>query len=434
MSVPTEREPAFSPLDLKRQLRDVSCPGRWVIAFSGGGDSLALLCALHELGGLGRPMLAVHIHHGLQAQADSWAQHCAEVAGRLGIELHSQRVNARAARGQSPEAAARDARYAALRRIVGEGDVLLTAHHRGDQAETLMLQLLRGAGPAGLSAMPGETRFGLGKHARPLLEQSRSALRQYLQERGESWVEDPSNRSVAASRNYLRHRVFPVLEARWPAVERTLSRAARHQAEAQELMTVLGRQDMGAVAGALPGTLSVSALLGMSRTRLHNVLRIWLTDKSLPIPNASRLEQVRGRLLQAAAHANPHLIWPGGEMRRYRDALYAMTPMSDHDPSQVLPWDMREALPLPGLGRELSAEQLHSDVDRLRCAGETATVRFRRGGERCRPRGSKHSRALKTLLQEAGVPPWERDRIPLLYVGEQLCEVVGFWVCENQSI
>lgn len=409
------------------------CSGRWVVAFSGGADSTALLHALASGGALGRDLLAVHVNHGLQAEAEHWARQCEAVAATLGVPFRLQRVRVAADRS-GPEAGARSARYAVLAESMRSGDVLLTAHHQDDQAETLLLQLLRGAGPAGLSAMPGLAPFGPGWHGRPLLDRTRTELQTYLRGVGLDWIEDPSNFSVAPTRNYLRHRVMPAIKARWPAVDRTLARAARHQAETQELLTVLGRGDLTAAAGVEPGTLCVNALLNLGRTRLHNALRVWLADKSLPLPNAARLEQLRSRVLSAGKDAQPLLRWPGAEIRRYRDSLYAMPPLPPHDPAQVLPWEPAQSvIELAWLGRRVSATELRADLDELHRSGERVTIRFRRGGERCRVRSKGHTRALKTLLQEAGLPPWERDRIPLLYVGECLYEVVGYWLCDRES-
>ncbi|APZ44641.1 tRNA lysidine(34) synthetase TilS [Acidihalobacter ferrooxydans] len=411
---------------LARQLRGAPGIGRWLVGFSGGADSTALLHALVQLDGLGRELLAVHVHHGLQPQADAWADICAAVAARHGVPFRLERV-AVAAQGQGPEAAAREMRYAALAACMAPGDVLLTAHHRGDQAETLLLQLLRSAGPAGLAGMPQWAPFARGWHARPLLNQPKDALLSYLVEHGVSWLEDPSNQALEADRNYLRHRILPALQARWPAVERSLANAARLQADALELTVALGRQDAHVAAGDEPGTLSVGALRRLKRSRLHNVLRVWIADKGLPLPPANRLEQVRTDVLEASTDAQPRLCWSGAELRRYRDALYAMAPLPPHDPTQVYVWPAgRMTLALPGSERGLSTADLRTDLRRVRAP---VTIRFRRGGERCRIQGEPHTRALKTLLQNAGVPPWVRDRIPLLYVGDHLREVIGYWVC-----
>lgn len=423
----------FVPEALALKLRSMPCSGRWVVGFSGGADSYALLHALAALDGLGREVLAVHVHHALQAQAEAWASQCADVADALGVAFQLLRVSVPLASEQGLEAAARSARYAALAELMQTGDVLLTAHHRDDQAETLLLQLLRGAGPAGLASMPGLVPFGAGWHGRPLLEQPRDALQDYLRRHGLDWIEDPSNRSLAAARNYLRHRIMPALRARWPAAERTLARAAQHQAETLELLSTLGRIDVEKAAGDEPGTLSVAALRTLSRARLHNALRVWLADKGLPVPNAARLEQVRGRVLDAVADAQPHLRWPGGELRRYRDTLYGMRPLPPHDPAQSIAWSLDAPLLIPSLGLELSVADLRANAAALKHSGESLSIRFRRGGERCRVHGAQHTKALKTLLQEAGVPPWERDRIPLLYVGEHLHEVIGYCLCEARD-
>jgi tRNA(Ile)-lysidine synthase len=431
MSVRSRVE-SFDSEALAFELRKLPDNGRWLVGFSGGADSYALLHALTSLDGLGREVIALHVHHGLQPQAEEWALRCADVACQTGAQFQLLRVSVQRMSEQGPEAAARSARYEALAQQMRPGDVVLTAHHRDDQAETLLLQLLRGAGPAGLAGMPPLVPFGKGWHARPLLGQTRETLQEYLKRRGLGWIEDPSNSSLDPARNYLRHRIMPALQARWPATGRTLARAAGHQAETLELTAALGRIDMEAVAADEPGALSVSALRALSRARLHNVLRVWLTDKGLPAPNAARLEQVRSRVLAAATDAQPHLRWPGGELRRYRGALYAMTPLSPHDPTQVIDWDLNgDPLDLPHLGCRLCVADLRADVEGLRRAGRAISIRFRRGGERCRVRGTAHSRALKSMLQEAGVPPWERDRIPLLYVGEQLHEVIGYWLCEE---
>jgi tRNA(Ile)-lysidine synthase len=424
---------SFEPEALALKLRGMPCSGRWVVGFSGGADSYALLHALAALDGLGREVLAVHVHHALQPQAEAWASQCADVADSLGVAFQLLRVSVPRASEQGLEAAARSARYAALAELMQAGDVLLTAHHRDDQAETLLLQLLRGAGPAGLASMPGLVPFAAGWHARPLLEQPRDALQEYLRRQDLGWIEDPSNRSLAAARNYLRHRIMPVLHARWPAATRTLARAAQHQAETLELLSALGRIDVETAAGDEPGTLSVAALRTLSRARLHNALRVWLADKGLPVPNAARLEQVRGRVLNAVADAQPHLRWPGGELRRYRDTLYGMRPLPPHDPAQSIAWSLDAPLLIPSLGLELSAADLRANAAALKHSGESLSIRFRRGGERCRVHGGQHTKALKTLLQEAGVPPWERDRIPLLYVGERLHEVIGYCLCEERD-
>ncbi|WP_233279483.1 tRNA lysidine(34) synthetase TilS [Acidihalobacter yilgarnensis] len=372
----------------------------------------------------------MHVHHGLQADADAWADTCAAHCAEWGIEFELLRIAASPRSGDSPEARARELRYAALRSVMARGDGLLTAHHADDQAETLLLQLLRGAGPAGLAAMPRLAPFGCGWHARPLLALRRTALRDYLTRAGIGWIEDPTNSDLSPARNYLRHRILPLIEARWPATVTTLGRAAGLQAESQGLLSHLGRRDLETASGEWPGVLSVSALRVLPDARLHNAVRVWLSDKGLPLPNARRLSDLR-RVLEARRDGRAQLCWPGAELRRYRDELYADIPLSSHDSTRVFQWDPATPLDLPGLGLVLRKEDLRCDLSSLMSAGAHLTIRFRRGGERCKmsPRG--RSRALKSLLQEAGVPPWLRDRIPLLYADEHLVEVIGYWRCHE---
>lgn len=418
----------YGPKWLAHQLQILPAQGDWVVAFSGGGDSLALLHALVHGGADGRPVRAVHIHHGLQADAETWADVCADRCDEWGVSFELIRINAAPRRGDSPEARARELRYAALKQVVGPGEVLLTAHHEDDQAETLLLQLLRGAGPAGLAAMPASSPFGRGFLARPLLSQSRSALRTYLKRMNIDWIEDPSNEDLAPARNYLRHKVMPLIKARWPAAGATLGRAAGLQADCQALMEGLGHDDLVRTVGQWPGTLSVVALSQLSAIRLRNALRVWLADKQLPLPNARRLSVV-GNLLRARADGQPRLTWPGAEIRRYRDDLYAGPPLLPHDPLKVIEWDLEAPRQLPGRSTPLLPDELRSNVDRLKSTKVRFTIRFRQGGERIRIEPQGPTRSLKTLFQNAGVPPWLRDRVPLLYADEQLIEVVGYWTC-----
>lgn len=429
MAKSADKTSTFYPETLAAELERCPGKGRWVVGFSGGADSTALLLALKKLNGLGRDILAVHVHHALQDEADQWAEACADFANRLGVKFVCAHVQIEKA-GKGLEAAAREARYAVLAEYMHSHDVLLTAHHRRDQAETLLLQLLRGAGPAGLASMSRYAPFGPGWHARPLLDCAPESLRSWLQEQGIEWIEDPSNRSVEPRRNFLRHQVLPVLQTRWPQMEKQLAAAADRQAETQHLLHSLGSMDLQECAGLEPATLQVSALLRLERLRLHNAIRSWLLDKGLPMPPAKRLQRLREDVLLASGDASPVLRWAGGEIRRYRDTLYAMEPLPPHDPASKLLWEAgAPAITLPPDGRRLSQYEIKTDLDSAWREGMPVSVRFRTGGERCRPTGSQQHRELKKLFQEAGIPPWMRDRIPLLYIGERLVEVIDYYTC-----
>jgi tRNA(Ile)-lysidine synthase len=409
-------------------LRRYPDPRRYWVAYSGGLDSHVLLHAMARLRDEHGVMLqAAHVDHALHPDSARWAEHCQTVCADLNIPCQTVRVHAKADAGVSPEAAARRARYQALADLMEPGDDLLTAHHQDDQAETLLLQLLRGAGPYGLAAMPPCARFAAGLHLRPLLEFSRAALRRYAEEHKLRWIEDPGNIKRDFARNYLRHDVMPLIHARWPAAAVTLARGARLQAEAAELMDALAELDLRQAQGVQKNTLSISALNTLSDTRRRNVLRQWIKGLGLPQPDSRHVQRLLQDVLSARADATPCVRWRGAEVRRYRDELYAMPPLAPHDASLIVPWDMKQPLTLP------------ADLGVLSCvpsagAGikETAgvTVRFRRGGERCTPSGRHETHVLKKLLQEAGVPPWRRERIPLIYIGGQLAAVSDLWVCE----
>jgi len=400
---------------------------RLLVAYSGGVDSHALL---HWLAGQrgewgGRTLEAVHVNHGLQPAAGEWERHCRRVCHELGVAFRRLRVDARPAAGESPEAAARAARYAALQGLLTASDALLTAQHQDDQAETLLLQLLRGAGPPGLAAMPLAAPCGAGWLWRPLLANNRAEILAYAETHSLVWVEDASNTDQRLDRNYLRQRVMPALRARWPAVSRTCSRSARWCAEAAALAEEVAAADLTQVVGQSPGCLSISGLRKLTEARQRNALRRWFRRLALPVPTASQLTRLRCDVMAAPRDRMPLARWPGGEVRRYRDQLFAMAPLPPHDPEQVLALTSA-ALDIPAVGRLrlVPGQGLGTAV----LAGAPLTVRFRRGGERSRPAGRRHGQALKKLLQEAGVPPWERERLPLLYAGETLAAVADLWV------
>jgi tRNA(Ile)-lysidine synthase len=421
----------FVPEHLKAVLGEFPYPRRYWIAYSGGLDSTALVHALVRIAPdlPGTALRAVHVDHGLQAESGQWALRCVETCATLGIPCRIIRVRAEASRGQSPEAAARDARYRALGEVLGEDEALCTAHHQDDQAETLLLQLLRGAGPLGLAGMPRRRRFGRGWLLRPLLDVPRAEIRSFAEALGLSWEEDPTNFLPHHDRNYLRHEVLPSLRARWPSFSRTFARSAEHCGECAMLARSLAEQDLAAARGTGAATLSAERLTALNPARQRNVLRAWFGRLGLPAPPAARLESIRKDLVVAARDRTPVVTWSGGEVRRHRGDLYAMRPLPAHDPTQALFWEMDRPLRLaqgtlsvrPARGAGLSAQQ---------CRRLPVTVRFRRGGERCRPVGRPRSRDLKRLLQEQGVPPWERECLPLVYLGEDIAAVGHLCICE----
>lgn len=421
----------------------------WCLAYSGGVDSQVLLHLLHQIqqqpelhGSLQFNLSAVYIDHQLQAESSAWSEHCAQQCAALNIPFQSIAVDARAKTGESPEAAARAARYGALKNVIQPGMCLLTAQHQDDQVETVLIQLLRGAGAAGLSAMPECNEFGKGWHARPLLNVSQRAIHAYAEQHQLKWVEDPSNQLPHYDRNFLRQGIMPKLKQRWPSVNKTLGRFARQQAENNALLEELALTDL-ATLQQTDGSIQLAALRQLSSARARNALRYWIKTHQASMPSSALLEQLLQQI-QADSHDNHLCIsWGDNEVRRFRDALY-LQKQSQHDAQQVIAWDGEQRLELPSLDKTLEFIHTQTTADityllKAEILDMLLTIRFRQGGERIQPAGRQGHRELKKLFQEASVAEWQRSRIPLLYAGDQLVAVAGYWLadewaCKGQGV
>lgn len=413
---------SFNPEDLAAKLAEFPESAGYVVALSGGGDSTTLLLALHEQRP-GPPLRAVHVRHGLHPDAGRWAEYCSGLCRELGVGLEILDVAVSADDGRGLEAAARDARYAALADRLGPGEMLLTGHHRDDQAETMLLQLMRGTGPDGLAAMAECRQFGSGWLARPLLGVSRQALRNWLEARGRDWVEDPDNANPARTRNFVRHRILPLLAERWSGVSEVLARGADNLRDAQRALNAWSRAELAR--GLTPGDegLRLDVLGELDGPRRRQVLRCWLREAGLPVPDRIQLEELEAQVFEARRDAQPLVAWPGCQVRRHRDVLYASGPLEFPDPATALAWRTSRSLALPaGLGR-LVLEGREGEPPDWRL-----TVRFRRGGERIRLGRRDHHTDLKTLLQDMAVPPWERARVPLVFDGPELAAVADWCI------
>jgi tRNA(Ile)-lysidine synthase len=402
------------------------------LAFSGGLDSTVLLYGLARLqqtGHLGEQgeLVALHVHHGLQAQAGAWVEHAQQVCQSLAVALRVLHVHIDVEQGGGLEAAARTARYAALADVVTQGDVLLTAHHLDDQAETLLLQMLRGAGVRGMSAMPVLQPFSAGWHLRPLLAFSRSRLQEIALKLGLAWVEDPSNADVHYARNQMRRRVLPVVQEHWPQASQTLARCAQRMASTEGLLHDLARMDLAEARRDDPFCLALEPLRRLHQARLHNAVRAWLLELGMDAPPEARLQEL-GRVLAARADAQPLLAWSGGDLRRWRDALYAFP----HGMEAELPvhfepvlWRLDHSLDLPVLGLRLVAR--HKKGQGLRWAdlahsGVTVCLRH----EASLPVGASRQ-ALSKRLQQLAIPPWQRAQLPLFYFDDNLLQIAELW-------
>ena len=423
---------SFNWEKLLSQLVRLLPPGGGIyIAYSGGLDSSVLLHAKARL----RPELeheihAIHADHGLQPDSGSWSDHCERQCAMLGIRLHKVHLNLQVAAGESLEAVAREARYLAFSKIIGAGDLLLTAHHADDQVETVLLQLLRGAGVSGLAGMPAIKSWSQGWLARPLLPFSRQELEQYALDNALSWMEDETNQDVRFSRNLLRQRVVPQLKSRWPGLLKTIARSAGHCASAARLVDELAETDMGTCLGANPWRLSMAGLEKLSRIRQENLLRYWIRRQGLNLPNAHKIRRILSEVLTASVASHPLVRWHGAELRRYGGELYMMPPLPTPDPGWLVPWDGSYPLQLPaGLGQLLVDRQAMGIPENAWHEGRVR-VGFRSSGLKCTPAGRSGSRSFKRLCQDMGIPAWLRPLVPLLLVDGEMASVGDYCVCK----
>src|SRR3984885_10341043 len=358
------------------------------VAFSGGLDSTALLAALARLPRRPRQLRALHIDHGLQPRSRQWSAHCRRIEHALGVPLAVRRARVPRRRGESLEAAARAVRYRLLGEALAPGVALLTAHHLDDQLETVLLQLLRGAGIAGLAAMPEVAPLARGLLVRPLLLLARRELAAWVHARRLAFVEDDSNAQRQLDRNYLRLEVLPQLRARWPAAAATVARAARHAAEAQRLVDALAAADLARAS--------------------------W------------------GAMLAARADAQPFVAWGEARVLRQGELLYLHAQREAQVPAAAVAWRWggRRSCRLAGSGTLALQHDARGPLD-LDALPPRLLLRPRRGGERLRPGRGPPPGALKTLLQEAGVPPAQRRSLPLVFAGEQLLAVADLWLDES---
>jgi len=395
-------------------------PAALCVAFSGGPDSGALLHALAQLPeARARGLRALHVDHGLHPDSAAWAAHCKRFCAALGVPCEVLRVQVDGDTGWGLEAAARDARYAALATPLRDGEYLLLGHHRDDQAETVLLKLLRGAGPEGLGGMRTLRPFGRGQLWRPLLALSRQQLRDYVEAQRLDCIDDPSNRDTRLARNQLRHEILPRLLQHWPqAVDSILHSAALNRAAAEALQ-VQWLAAFEALHDPASGSLDAHGWLALAPALREPLLDHWLHARGLSAPTTAQRRQVE-RQCGARAGQLPCIRWTGTELHIWKGRLWALPPERVGAADWQVPWH-GEALALPD-GGEL----------RLTIAGthlaEPLHVRLRRGGERIKPDGDAHTRELRDLFQQSRLPPWQRNACPLLYAGDELVAVADRWI------
>jgi tRNA(Ile)-lysidine synthase len=418
---------------------------RLVVGLSGGIDSVVLLDCLQRAARKRRLRIsALHIDHRINPNSASWAKFCRRLCRERGIPFECAKVDV--VRGDSLEAAARAARYAVYSRQ--QCDYVVLAHHRDDQVETFLLQLLRGAGVKGLAGMPlarmadGGWRMAKERPSvasrqspiivRPLLDVTRAEIAEYAKRYGLKWIEDESNSDIHFRRNFLRHEVLPVVERRFPGYRATVARAARHLAEAAGVLDEVAAAD--AAGQIADGSLAVQALRRLPRARARNLLRYFLDRRGVSMPGAERLEEALRQVLGAKGDAKVAIGLKEAELRRFAGRIYVVHAI-DVPAGFHRRWRGERRMDLPELGGTLEFERgAGRGIGAARLRGAAITVRLRQGGERLQPDCRRPRRSLKNLLQEAGVAPWLRERLPLIYHGEDLVGVPGVGVeCAYQA-
>jgi tRNA(Ile)-lysidine synthase len=416
--------PSALPLRVDRRLEGTELAGRRVVVgLSGGIDSVVLLDILHRLVASRRFTLgAIHVHHGLSPNADSWTDFCTTLCGVREIPLHVERVQVRRCSGQGIEAEARKARYAAYR--VLDADYVALAHNLDDQAETVLLQLLRGAGPDGLAGMPFERLLGRGRLIRPLLDVPRSDIEAWARERGLGWIEDESNGDPAYARNHLRLNVLPLLEGHYPGYREALARTARNAADAAALADTVAVADLADLASE--EGVEIAGLMALGPLRAANALRRWLRDDGVAMPPRVRLDEALRQLADAAPDASPEVVIGSHALRRYRERV-RLAPIGGDEPWSVR-WCGQPRVPLAD-GRVVVVHGgVGKGIARDRLIGHDVLLRTRQGGERFQMGANRPRRELKKLFQEHGVAPWERNRLPLLCVDGHVVWVPGLGI------
>lgn len=396
-----------------------------LVAFSGGLDSTVLLHQLVQWRAQHPEVAlrAIHIHHGLSPHADSWVQHCESVCMQWQVPLVVERVHLEDD-GLGIEAQARRARYQAFAQTLLPGEVLMTAQHLDDQCETFLLALKRGSGPAGLSAMGENSPFAGTQLIRPLLAQTREALEVWARQHELCWIEDESNQDDTYDRNFLRLRVTPLLQQRWPHFAQAVARSAALCAEQESLLDELLASDLADCITA-HGTLLLVPLMMMSDVRRAALLRRWLAGLNAPMPSRDGLERIWQEVALAREDASPCFRLGEYEVRRYQSQLWCVKSV-DGQSETVIPWlEWKTPLALPaGLG---SVQLISAGELRMPQADEAVSIRFKAPGL-LHIVGRNGGRKLKKIWQEQGIPPWRRDTTPLLFYGETLIAAAGVFV------
>ena len=413
-------------------LKNIPQHKRYWVGFSGGLDSTVLLFLFHKLKSkLDSDISAVHINHGLQAVSDDWATHCVAVCKKFDITLNIYNLTDKPKPGESIEAWARESRYDAFSKLIGNDECIVTAHNQNDQAETVLLQLFRGAGAAGLSAMPVYKKESSLITFRPLLEHSREEIEYYAKQNNLEWIEDLTNYNTKFDRNYIRKEILPKLQMRWPSIVKTLYRSSKLQAEHNQLIEAVYDKKVDELINDNKDVLSITKLKNNSTLEQKVILRSWIKKNNFRYPSENILNQILQSALESDYDKTPLVSFGGCDIRRFRNNLYIMKSIKEIDFNHI-DWDINQEIKLP-YGVLSVDENSETGIQKTLLKDGHLTVRYRKGGEKIKPLGRKNHHELKKLFQDASVVPWMRDRIPLIYLGNKLIAVPNLWVSDSEA-
>ncbi len=430
--------PGLDPAELLRGCPQFTNTNKILVGFSGGLDSTVLLHLLADLRTqnlLQVPLTALHVNHGLQRAADDWQQHCAATCELLQIPIVIKKVAVDFTKNDSPEEAARVARYEAFAGMMDEGDLLLLAHHQDDQVETVLFRLIRGSGCKGLAGIPASRPCGRGTITRPMLGFRRSQLLHYAHHHQLQWIDDTSNYDERYDRNFLRSAVIPVVEERFPGLADNVARSAMLCRESDELLNELAALDLAKSIGTYRNRLNISSLQDMSEARQRNLLRYWVgglqAEMECAAPGHVNLHRIVKEVIPAAPDGQPSVFWgrdaQRAGIRRFQNQLYLLKPMPT-SPEEII-WNTAAPLELP-----FPLGSLHLILENESMAApeqlQNLRVSFRKGGEQVK-QANRPGRPLKKILQEFHVPPWLRESVPLLYTGPELVAIADLIICRT---
>ena len=417
-----------------------------VIGLSGGVDSIVLLHALSSLVSsatnsdvkvrFNLKLSAIHINHQLHSQANDWQSFCITFCQKLNIPIQCVSVDASPKMGEGPEAAARNARYAAFKKNIHDDDILLTGHHLDDQIETVFLKILRGTGVDGAAGIREISRFStINKSTylvRPLLMFSRESIELYASENKLEWVNDPSNDETHYDRNYLRHDVLPVLEKRWPSYRQTVCRFSQHMRQTSDLLKQISEDDFSDAFNVEKKCLNIENLNNLSLPRANNLIRHWVSFEGYSLPSDAQLSQIN-TAITSREDSSPVVSWANVELRRFKNNLYLMSSDSIKIPEDLLvnikSWKEGQRVNVPGYGLLELRSSKGDGINKKYFSSHEIKIKFRQGGEKCKPVCRDKTQTLKKIFQEMNLAPWLRDTTPIVYIENEIAAVVGEFYC-----